>query len=107
MARAVFYVNIGEKTRKRTIVIDDKLAVLNDVVTTLNENDIVDDDDIEACPFNVCYNHLALKCTEIGTKAFRIPFDDYWAEFVNLTDEEEDEEICFAVFLAECKIIER
>lgn len=103
MARAVFYVEIGGKTRKRTIFIDDKLAVLNDVVSTLNENDIVNDDNLEECPFSVCYHHLALKCTEIGTKAFRLPFDDYWAEFVQLTDEQEDEEICFAVNLAECK----
>ena len=46
MARAVFYAEIGGKTRKRTLVIDDKLAVLNDVVDTLGENDIFNDDDI-------------------------------------------------------------
>lgn len=103
MARAVFYVNVGDKTRKRTIVIPDKLAVLNDVIDILMENDI-DDDNLEECPFSVCYQHLALKCTEIGTKAFRLPFKDYWAEFVTLDEKEVEEEICFAVFLAECKI---
>lgn len=104
MARAVFYAEIGGKTRKRTIVIDDKLAVLNDVVDTLGKNDIFNDDNLEECPFSICYHHLALKCTEIGTKAFRIPFDDYWAEFLNLTEEEEDNDICFSVNLAECKL---
>ena len=99
MARAVFYAEIGGKRRKRTIIIPYKLSVLNDIVTTLGENDIFNDDDIEDCPFNVCYNHLALKCTEIGTDAFRLPFKDYWAEFVILTEREEDEEICFAVNL--------
>lgn len=102
MARAVFYVNVGGKTRKRTIVIEDKLAVLNDVIDTLGENDIFNDDNLEECPFSICYHYLALKCTEIGTKAFRLPFDDYWAEFIELTDKEEDEEIAFAVRLAEC-----
>lgn len=104
MARAVFYAEINGKLRKKTIVIPYKLAVLNDVIETLGENDIVDDDYIEECPFSVCYNHLAFKCTEIGTKAFKLPFNDYWAEFVQLTEREEDEEICFAVSLVECRI---
>lgn len=99
MARAVFYVKIGDKTKKRTILIPYKLSVLSNVVDTLCENDIVDDDNIEECPFSVCYTHLALKCTEIGTDAFKLPFEDYWAEFVNLTEREKDEGICFSVFL--------
>ena len=103
MAKAVFYAEINGKRRKKTVVIPNKLAVLNDVVDTLTENDIVNDDNLEECPFSVCYHHLALKCTEIGTKAFGIPFNDYWAEFINLTEKEEDE-VSFAVFLLECKI---
>jgi hypothetical protein len=47
MARAVFYAEIGGKRRKRTIIIPYKLSVLNDIVTTLGENDIFNDDDIE------------------------------------------------------------
>lgn len=104
MARAVFYAEIGGKLRKRTILIPYKLVVLSDIVDKLSEYEIFDDDNIEQCPFLVCYHNLAFECNKIGTEVFKLPRDEYWAEFINLTEREEDEEICFAVNLVKSKI---
>lgn len=100
MAKAVFHIEINGKKRKKTLLIPEKLAELSNITDDLCGFDF-DDVDYEDSPFGACYDYLALKTTEIGAKHFKVNPEKYWAEFLQLTENEEDTEIAFSAVLVE------